>query len=160
MKQIILDKLDLGILQALSENARTPYNEIARTYGVSGAAVHQRVQRLIAAKVITGTECLIDPSVVGLNVVAYLGINATPGTDIEALAQELSSIPEITECHVVAGRFDVIVKLYARDNVAMLETIRDRMRRMRIAGTETMVSFHEAFHRGIPITKRSDTETE
>ncbi|MDE6157100.1 MAG: AsnC family protein, partial [Muribaculaceae bacterium] len=48
MPRQYFDKLDLTILNALCENARTPYLEIAREYGVSGAAVHQRVQRLIA----------------------------------------------------------------------------------------------------------------
>lgn len=61
MPRQYFDKLDLTILNALCENARTPYLEIAREYGVSGAAVHQRVQRLIASKVITGSHCDIDP---------------------------------------------------------------------------------------------------
>lgn len=152
MERIFFDSLDLNILNALSANARTPYLEIARDNGVSGAAVHQRVQRLMANKVINGAHCCIEPSAVGFTVVAYLGINALPGTDVEALAEELGKIEEITECHVVSGRFDIIAKLYARDNLNMLEIIRERTRQLDIASTETMVSFREAFSRPIPVS--------
>lgn len=152
MERIFFDNLDLSILHALAENARTPYLEIAREYGVSGAAVHQRVQRLIANKVITGSRCIIDPSAVGFNVVAYLGICAMPGTDIETLAEGVRQIPEITECHIVTGRYDIIAKVNARDNRSMLEIIRDRMRPLNIASTETMVSFREVFVRSVPIS--------
>ncbi len=106
MNRMYFDNLDLSILTALSNNARTPYLEIARENGVSGAAVHQRVQRLMANKVINGSHCCIEPTAVGFTVVAYLGINALPGTDVEKLADELSKIDEITECHIVSGRFD------------------------------------------------------
>lgn len=152
MNRLFFDKLDLSILHALTENARTPYLEIAREYGVSGAAVHQRVQRLIANKVIVGSRCLIDPSAVGFNVVAYLGINAMPGSDIEKIAAGLRQIEEITECHIVSGRYDIIAKLHAHDNKSMLEIIHERMRPLNIASTETMVSFKEEFVRTVPIT--------
>lgn len=152
MNRIYFDNLDLSILHALTENARTPYLEIAREYGVSGAAVHQRVQRLIANKVIIGSHCVIDPSAVGFNVVAYLGINAMPGTDVEKLAKGLAEISEITECHIVTGRYDIIAKVNAKDNKSMLEIIRERMRPLNIASTETMVSFREEFVRTVPIS--------
>lgn len=146
------DKLDIHILKALSENARTPYLEIAREIGVSGAAVHQRVQRLIMNKVIKGSRCLIDSSALGFNVVAYVGINAMPGIDVEKLVEDLKGVEEIAECHIVTGRYDVIVKLYGRDNSSILETIRERILPLNVAATETMVSFREAFQRSAPIT--------
>ncbi len=152
MNRMYFDSLDLNILKALSANARTPYLEIARDNGVSGAAVHQRVQRLMANNVINGSHCCVEPTSVGFNVVAYLGINALPGTDVEALSEELHKIEEITECHIVSGRFDIIAKLYARYNRNMLDIIRERTRHLPIAATETMVSFREAFTRPIPVS--------
>ena len=148
---MITDKLDLEILRMLSENARKPYLEIARDLGMSGAAVHQRVQRLVANKVILGSECIIAPSEVGYEVVAYLGVNVLPGTDIDTMIESLLEIPNICECHVVAGRFDIIAKMYARDNKHMLEIIQDQVLHLNVASTETMVSFRQAFRRPIPV---------
>lgn len=151
MPRQYFDKLDLTILNALCENARTPYLEIAREYGVSGAAVHQRVQRLLANNVIVGSHCDVDPATIGFNVVAYLGICAKPGTDITKLVDEIAKIKEITECNIVTGRYDLIVKLNARSNSDILEIIQERMRPLEIVSTETMVSFREAFKRPLPI---------
>ena len=71
MPRQYFDKLDLTILHALADNARTPYLEIARDYGVSGAAVHQRVQRLMANKVIIGSHCNLNPEALGFTTIAY-----------------------------------------------------------------------------------------
>ena len=74
MNRQSFDALDLKILRDLSLNARKPYLEIAREYGVSGAAVHQRIQKLLANGVITGSECLIDPTSMGYETCAFVGI--------------------------------------------------------------------------------------
>ncbi len=68
------DTLDLNILRLLSGNARKPYLEIARECGVSGAAIHQRIQRMYANGVIRGAESLIDPESIGYETCAYVGI--------------------------------------------------------------------------------------
>ena len=69
------DKHDLRIMSMLASNARKPYLEIARECGVSGAAVHQRVQRLQANGVIKGSECLLDPMALGYETCAFVGVN-------------------------------------------------------------------------------------
>lgn len=152
MARQFFDNLDLTILTALSENARTPYLEIARDYGVSGAAVHQRVQRLLFNKVIVGSECIVDPEMVGLNVVAYLGVCLLPDADIDAIIEALEEIPEVTECHLVGGRFDLMIKLYAHDNKHLYDLIKNRIRTLQVSSTETMMSFSQVLRRPIPIS--------
>ena len=68
-----LDSLDYKILQMLSVNARKPYLEIARECNVSGAAIHQRIQKLINTGVLIGSESLVNPSAVGYETCAYVG---------------------------------------------------------------------------------------
>ena len=65
MSRITFDQLDLNILRLLSANARKPYLEIARECNVSGASIHQRIQRMTAAGVIKGAESLISPATIG-----------------------------------------------------------------------------------------------
>ena len=79
MSHYQLDSLDYKILQMLSNNARKPYLEIARECNVSGAAIHQRIQKLIAAGVLVGSESLVDPAAVGFNTCAYVGFNIIHG---------------------------------------------------------------------------------
>ncbi len=69
-----IDNLDKKILDIITKNARIPYLEVARECGVSGAAIHQRVQRLIRIGVIRGSEFKVDPVMVGFKTCAYIGI--------------------------------------------------------------------------------------
>lgn len=105
----------------------------------------------MAANVIAGSHCVLAPATLGFHVVAYVGINARPGASIEKLVAKLSEIKEITECHIVTGRYDIIIKLHARSNEDILDIMQGRLRDLEIAGTETMLSFREAFNRHLPI---------
>ena len=73
-ESVQIDDLDRKILKLITANARIPFLEVARECGVSGAAIHQRVQRLMAMGVITGSEFLVSPQKLGYNTTAYMGI--------------------------------------------------------------------------------------
>ena len=70
-----IDQTDQKILSFLVKNARMPFLEIARECGVSGAAIHQRVKRLEANGVITGSRLLVKPQAIGLNICAFISIS-------------------------------------------------------------------------------------
>lgn len=145
------DKLDLNILKMLSANASKPYLEIARECGVSGAAVHQRIQRLTAAGVIQGSECIINPASVGYETCAYVGFFLRDPSQFNHVINELRKIPEVVECHFTTGQYDIFVKLYARNNDHLLNILQDQIQALGLARTETMISFKEAFRRQVPV---------
>ena len=60
-----LDSLDKKILRLVSEDARVPFLEVARACNVSGAAIHQRIQKLTALGVLKGSQFIIDPEKIG-----------------------------------------------------------------------------------------------
>lgn len=143
------DNLDLKILSMLGKNARTPYLEIARECGVSGAAVHQRIQRLLNNGTIVGSECIISPHAMGFDTCAYIGIYLREPNQFDTVVNALEKIPEVVECHYTAGKYDVLVKIYARNNdhmLALLQTIQ----KLGMARTETLISFKECFRRQVP----------
>mgnify|MGYP003469720911 FL=1 len=69
-----LDELDGKILKMIVGNARIPFLEVARECNVSGAAIHQRIQKLTALGVIKGSEFIIDNTKVGYETCAYMGL--------------------------------------------------------------------------------------
>lgn len=151
MPRQYFDSLDQAILHALTANARTPYLEIARDFGVSGAAVHQRVQRLIANGVIVGTSCTLSPEALGFTTAAYVGLNLQPDADFQTVLDSLTNTPEVTECHLVSGPYDLLIRLEAHDNNHLFELVQKRLRPLGIARTETMLSFREVFKHPLPI---------
>jgi len=153
MIQYQLDNLDRKILEMLSDNARIPYLEIARENNVSGAAVHQRIQKLTTAGVIKGFATHINPAALGYDTCAYIGFFLSNPSDSERVTNELYKIPEVVEVHYATGKYDLLVKLYARNNSHLLQLIHDCIQPLCAGRTETLISFKEEFCRSIPVNE-------
>lgn len=146
-----LDALDNKILQMLANNARKPFLEIARECNVSGAAIHQRIQKLSSLGIIKGYEMLIEPSAVGYDTCAYIGFFLKDPSQFNHVVEELKKIPEVIECHFTTGQYDMFIKLYARNNDHLLHIIHNQLQHLGLARTESLISFKEVFKRQIPI---------
>lgn len=94
-----IDQTDQKILSFLVKNARMPFLEIARECGVSGAGIHQRVKRLEANGVITGSRLLVKPQAIGLNICAFISISLSEADKYNVVVAHLKKIPEVVECH-------------------------------------------------------------
>ena len=151
MGQSVLDALDHQILQMVAENARVPFLEVARACNVSGAAIHQRVQKLTRLGVIKGTEYQFDPEKLGYGTCAFVGIYLKDPTSFDRVVEELKKIPQVVECHYTTGAYDLFVKIYARNNHDLLTLIHDKMQPLGLSRSETIISFNEAFSRQVPI---------
>ena len=135
-----LDKLDVKLLKMLSENARKPYLEIARETGVSGAAIHQRMAKLQSLGIVKGTETLIDPASIGYETTAYLGVFLRDPSRFDEILAKLQQIPEIVECHLITGQYDLLLKVYARNNEDLLNFIHTKIFTLNLGRTETNIS--------------------
>ncbi|MDE7388625.1 MAG: Lrp/AsnC ligand binding domain-containing protein [Muribaculaceae bacterium] len=156
MTKYHLDELDIAILRALSENARRPYLEIARECRVSGAAVHQRIQRLTSLGIIKGSETHIDPASVGYETCAYMGFFLNDPAQFDSVIETLKQIPEVVECHFTTGKYDLLIKIHARNNEHLFELIHANFQNLGTTRTETLISFRQEFRRSLPITFNND----
>ena len=98
-----LDRLDKQILKLISDDARVPFLEVARACNVSGAAIHQRIQKLTNMGILKGSQFLIDPEKIGFETCAYIGINLKNPEDFDTVVEKLREIPEVVECHYTTG---------------------------------------------------------
>lgn len=153
MAQHQLDQLDKKILQLISQDARIPFLEVARECNVSGAAIHQRIQKLKNTGIIKGSEFIIDTYKVGYQTCAYIGITLNDVKLIKQVAEEIKKIPEVVECHYATGKYSLFVKIYAKDNRHLLNVIIDRITSINgIAHTETFqISLDEVFRRQLSV---------
>ncbi len=151
MTKYHLDELDIAILKALSDNARRPYLEIARECNVSGASIHQRIHRLNSLGIIKGTETHIDPPSVGYETCAYIGFLLNDPTKFQHVIETLEGIPEVVECHFTTGKYDIFIKIHAKNNEHLLNLIHTRFQELGMTRTETLISFRQVFHRALPI---------
>ena len=147
-----IDKLDRKILDIITKNARVPYLEVARQCNVSGAAIHQRVQRLIKLGVIKGSQFNVDAEKVGFKTCAYVGVFLDSPEIYKNVIENFKDIPEILECHYTTGNYSLFIKVYARDNEHLKDIIVDQIQSiLEVTSTETFLSLQEGFSRHLPI---------
>ena len=134
----LLDDVNLKIIYMLSKDSSMPFVEIAKQIGISDATVHIRVRRLIAAGVIRRFTISVDNNILGYDHLAYMGINIEPGFADE-VTEGLLKIDEVLEIHEMHGRFDLILKIRAKDLDQMREIVVNEIRKLpRILETELM----------------------
>ncbi|MDY5813488.1 MAG: Lrp/AsnC ligand binding domain-containing protein [Bacteroides sp.] len=147
-----LDALDEQILSMIAGNARIPFLEVARVCNVSGAAIHQRIQKLTNLGILKGSEYVINPEKIGLETCAYMGLFLKEPESFDRVAEALKAIPEVVECHYTTGAYDIFIKLYVRNNRHLMDIIHDKLQPLGLARTETIISFNEVFKRQMPIS--------
>jgi len=147
-----IDQLDRKILQIITKNARMPFKDVAEECGVSRAAIHQRVQRLIDIDVITGSGYTVNPKMLGFQMCAYIGITLERGSMYKEVVLELEKIPEIVESQYTLGSYTILIKLYAKNDVHLMELLNGQIQEIRgVATTETLTSLDQRIRRTIPI---------
>ena len=146
----IIDKTDQKILSLLVKNARMPFLEIARICGVSGAAIHQRVKKLEANGVITGSRILVKPQALGLNVCAFMSVSLSEANKYPQVIEAFRKIPEIVECHFVTGKYTLMVKIYCLDNDHLMEVLLNTIQKIPyVQSTDTQISLEQAIERQV-----------
>ena len=151
MSHHYLDSLDKKILHLIAEDARIPFLEVARACNVSGAAIHQRIQKLTSLGILKGSQFIIDPEKIGYETCAYIGLFLKNPEKFDEVVEALRQIPEVVECHYTTGGFDMFIKIYAFNNHHLLNIIHDKLQPLGLSRSETIISFNAAINRQLPL---------
>ena len=112
-----IDKFDLKILEAMERDGRMSVTELARHVGLSKPPSQIRLRRLMEEGFIEGFKAILNPAKLGLDHVAFAEVKLT-STKEEALASfnmAVKKVKEVEECHMIAGRFDYLLKIRTPD---------------------------------------------
>ncbi len=120
-----LDDVSKRIIEELQQDGRRSYAALAKSVGLSEAAVRQRVQRLLDAGVMQ-IVAVTDPTTVGFARQAMIGIR-TDG-DVREVAAKLSAVPEVEYVVACAGNFDLLIELVCEDDEHLLEALNESVR--------------------------------
>lgn len=142
-----LSEIDARILQVLQQDGRKPYADVGAEVGISGPSAYERIKKLEARGVIRGYAAQVDPVALGLGILAFTWITQAPGTTATDLTGDFARIPEIEECHHVAGEADYLLKIRAHDTRDLERVLHDVQATRHVFTTETDVVFSTAFER-------------
>jgi len=152
-KNIVISENDARVLRLLQDDGRRSYADLGSDLGMAGPSAHERVKKLESRGVIRGYSADLDPASVGLAVLAFTGVPQAPGTTTGDLTPRFAAIPEIEECHSIAGEADYLLKIRARDMAHLGDLVRAIQAIDMVFTTETDVAFSTGFERRpLPIT--------
>jgi Lrp/AsnC family leucine-responsive transcriptional regulator len=126
-----IDRFDARILAALQQDGRLPVVELAETIGLSPTPCARRIRTLENLGIIEGYAALLNPSKVGLEVLAIVQVKLTEHTDetVARFEREIAVLDEVTHCYAMTGSYDFILQVYGKDleslsNVVLKKLIR------------------------------------
>ncbi len=136
--------IDWQILEILQEDGKTTYGELAKRVGLSQAAAHERVKKLEARGVIKGYRAVVDADALGYGVVAFVFVD-NAAFDVPDIAERLRAIPNVLECHAVAGEWSFLLKVRAENTPALERVLHDIRRVDSVHRTHSVIGLSTAF---------------
>ena len=112
-----LDNIDLQILNVLQKNGEISNVQLAQKVKISPPSCLRRVKSLEKRKIILGYNALVNPKMLGYNVIvfAYVGLESQAESDLQTFENYISKFPEVRECHMLIGEVDFLIKIVAKD---------------------------------------------
>ena len=112
-----LSRIDRNLLRLLQKDARISFAELARQVGLTTTPCKERVKRLEREGYIRGYHAELDPAKLGRGLVVFVQITLqrTAGDAFSEFTQAIRDVPEVEECHLVAGNFDYLIKARVKD---------------------------------------------
>ena len=138
-----LDRYDAAILNALAQDGRMPVTDLARRIGLSKTPTQSRLRRLQEDGYITGFRAVLSPARLGQDHVAFVEVKLTDTTEraLQAFNAAVSRMPEIEQCHMIAGAFDYLLKVRTEDIKAYRQVLGEKISALPfVASTSTHVS--------------------
>ena len=153
-KNVHLSDTDARLLAILQADGRRSYADLGTDLGMAGPSAHERVKKLEARGVIRGYSADVNPSALGLGVLAFTWVTQAPGTVSADLMPAFEAIPEIEECHHITGEADYLLKIRAADMEHLGRVVRQVQTTEHVFATETDVVFSTGFEgRPLPVAR-------
>lgn len=154
-----MDAIDRGLLDLLQKNGRATQLELARGVGLSQPAVADRIRKLEERGVITGYAARVDAARLGLDVTAFVGVAIEHPRFFQNFAKKVKTLPEVLECHRVAGEDSYMLKVKTRNTRTLDHLLVDVLRTIPgVTRTQTTIvlasikegTYVEAAEPGVP----------
>lgn len=135
-----MDELDKQILQALAEDARVSFTDLAEKLHVSHGTIHVRVNKLKESGALLGTTARVDPKKIGFQVSCFMGINLKHSGDYPKVMQRLKKLRPVNDIFFTTGPYSLLIKIAVQDVEELKDFMINELQGMNeIQSTETLV---------------------
>lgn len=145
-----IDKLDQQILRCLIKDARIPYAEMAKEFGVSAATIHVRVEKMRQAGVIQSTKIVVNEQKLGYDVCCFIGIILKSAKDYDKVIAKLNEFDEVVEAYYTTGNYSIFIKVMTHTIEELHSVLAGKIQSIdEIQSTETLISLQNPILRDI-----------
>ncbi|QIW15341.1 transcriptional regulator AsnC [Pasteurellaceae bacterium RH1A] len=145
-----LDPLDRQILRALIDDARTPYAEMAKNFGVSAGTIHVRVEKMRQSGIIEGTKIRLNQRKLGYDVCCFIGVILKSAKDYEQVIAKLNAFEEVVEAYYTTGNYSIFLKVMTHTIEELHSVLATKIQLIdEIQSTETLISMQNPILRDI-----------
>jgi len=111
------DKIDLKIMKILQENSKITNLDLSKKIGLSPAPTLERVKKLEQSGIIKSYHALVDTQAIGLSVKTFVLVSLAWQKEnaLNAFLEKIKQIEEITECYIITGEADFLIKIVCKD---------------------------------------------
>ena len=153
-----MDDLDVHLLDLFAAEPRIGVLEASRRLGVARGTVQARLDRLVAAGVVTGWGPELSAEALGFPVTAFLTLEIRQGSGHEAVATHLADIPEVLEAYTITGAGDMWARVVARSNADLQRVIDQVLTDTGIERSTTVIALAAQIpHRVLPLARAAVT---
>ena len=137
------DDLDMKLLYELTRDGSISVPNLSKKLGINASVLYSRIKRLMKKKLIKKFTIIVDDSLLGIGVRASVGINRDPKLK-DNIHKKFMEIPEVASISEVTGRFDMIIKVHAKNLEALHSIVIEKIGRIEgIQNTETFVELQK-----------------
>lgn len=137
------DELDMKLLFELTKDGSISVPALSKKLGINASVLYSRIKRLMKKKLIKKFTVVIDDSLLGIGVKASVGINRDPKLK-DNIHKKMMETPEVISISEVTGRFDIIVKVHAKNLEALHSIVIEKIGKIDgIINTETFVELQK-----------------
>lgn len=133
-----LDDIDRGIVAALRADGRTNNSVIAARLGIAEGTVRQRMRKLTEAGVVR-VSALVNPEIISEHQLCMVGLKLADSKRLEAVATEISELPEVRSVAIVTGRYDLLSEVLVDSNHGLIRFLSESL--AKVAGIESTETF-------------------
>jgi Lrp/AsnC family leucine-responsive transcriptional regulator len=130
MPHYSMDPIDYQILDLLQRDARTTQVQIAEEVGLSQPSVADRIRKLDASGVVLSYVARLDPRRMGNDIRAFVGVRISHPRHHDAFTRRIQQIPDVLECHRVAGLDSYLLKVVSKNTETLDDLISGALRRI------------------------------
>lgn len=150
--KIELDSTDIGIINILQQNSKTPYAEIGKELHASAGTIHARIKKMERLGIIKKMDVQINYALLGYDITCFIGIYLNKSSAYDQALKGLKNIKEITDLHYTTGQYSMFAKLICKDTNHLREILHEKIQKIEgVQRTETLLSLNQSISRKLTL---------